>query len=81
MALSRPASVKGYHVIIPVVHVDAGRVHLGQIKGFCPGVNRERCSFYDCFPFEYPTGGVGDFRESCLGIRTFILLWIIFMHI
>ncbi len=32
--------------------------------------NRERCSFYDCFPFEYPTGGVGDFRESCLGIRT-----------
>ena len=32
--------------------------------------NRERCSFYDCFPFEYPTGGVGDYRESCLGIRT-----------
>ncbi|MCM1181797.1 MAG: alpha-galactosidase [Roseburia sp.] len=32
--------------------------------------NRERCSFYDCFPFEYPTGGVGDYRESCLGLRT-----------
>ncbi|MDE6363202.1 MAG: alpha-galactosidase [Lachnospiraceae bacterium] len=32
--------------------------------------NRERCSFYDCFPFEYPTGGVGDYRESCIGIRT-----------
>lgn len=32
--------------------------------------NRERCSFYDCFPFEYPTGGVGDFRESCISVRT-----------
>lgn len=32
--------------------------------------NRERCSFYDCFPFEYPAGGTGDYRESCLGIRT-----------
>lgn len=32
--------------------------------------NRERCAFYDCFPFEYPTGGVGDYRESCLSIRT-----------
>ena len=32
--------------------------------------NRERCSFYDTFPFEYPTGGVGDYRESALSIRT-----------
>lgn len=38
---------------------------------FVPGRNnRERCSFYDCFPFEYPTNGLGDFREGCLGIRT-----------
>lgn len=38
---------------------------------FVPSVNnRERCSFYDCFPFEYPTGGVGDYRESCISIRT-----------
>lgn len=38
---------------------------------FVPSQNdRERNSFYDCFPFEYPTGGVGDYRESCLGIRT-----------
>ena len=28
--------------------------------------NRERCSFYDRFPFEYPTGGVGDYRESAI---------------
>ena len=32
--------------------------------------NRERCSFHDCFPFEYPTGGLGDYRESCFSIRT-----------
>ncbi|MBO5033668.1 MAG: alpha-galactosidase [Lachnospiraceae bacterium] len=32
--------------------------------------NRERCSFYDCFPFEFPTNGVGDYREGCIGIRT-----------
>ncbi len=32
--------------------------------------NRERCSFYDSFSFEYPTGGLGDYRESCLDIRT-----------
>ena len=32
--------------------------------------NRERCSFYDTFPFEYPTAGLGDYRESCLSIRT-----------
>lgn len=42
-----------------------------QEPPFVPSVNnRERCSFYDCFPFEYPTGGVGDYRESCLGIKT-----------
>lgn len=32
--------------------------------------NRERCAFYDAFPFEYPTGGLGDYRESCLSIKT-----------
>lgn len=38
---------------------------------FVPSKNvRERCSFFDCFPFEYPTTGVGDYREGCIGIRT-----------
>ena len=32
--------------------------------------NRERCSFYDVFPFEYPTAGLGDYRESCLCVKT-----------
>lgn len=29
---------------------------------------RDRLSFYDCFPSEYPCGGIGDFRESCLNV-------------
>ena len=37
---------------------------------FTPCVNkREKSSFLDRFPMEYPTGGVGDYRESCLNIR------------
>ena len=32
--------------------------------------NRDRVSFYDSFPMEYPTHGLGDFRESCLQVKT-----------
>lgn len=32
--------------------------------------NRDRVSFLDCFPMEYPTHGLGDFREDCLKVRT-----------
>lgn len=32
--------------------------------------NRERVSFLDCFPMEYPAHGLGDFREDCFSIRT-----------
>ena len=36
-------------------------------KPFVPPQNpRERVSFYDVFPFEYPTWGSGNFREPCL---------------
>lgn len=31
---------------------------------------RDKLSFLDSAPFEYPTGGVGDFREHCLELRT-----------
>ena len=34
-----------------------------------PSIKREKSSFLDRFPMEYPTGGVGDYRESCLNIR------------
>lgn len=37
---------------------------------FTPSVNkREKSAFLDAFPMEYPTGGIGDYRESCLNIR------------
>ncbi len=32
--------------------------------------NRDRLSFYDCFPMEYSTHGIGDFREDCLAVET-----------
>lgn len=32
--------------------------------------NRERLSFYDCFPMEYPTQGIGDYRMNCLQVRS-----------
>lgn len=35
-----------------------------------PSVNkRNKSAFLDSFPMEYPTGGVGDYRESCLNVR------------
>jgi len=38
---------------------------------FLPEKNdRDRSSFFDAFPFEYSSNGVGDFRESSLKIRT-----------
>ena len=32
--------------------------------------NRDKLSFTDCYPMEYPVHGSGDFRESALKIRT-----------
>ena len=37
---------------------------------YTPSVNEgEKASFMDFFPMEYPTGGVSDYRESCLEVR------------
>ena len=37
---------------------------------FVPSVNnRDRVSFLDSFPMEYPAYGLGDYRESCLSIK------------
>lgn len=37
---------------------------------FTPSKNlREKSAFLDFFPMEYPTGGIGDYRESCLDVR------------
>ena len=44
-------------------------LRMGEIP-FTPSVNkREKLSFLDSFPMEYPTGGIGDFRESCLNVK------------
>lgn len=32
--------------------------------------NRERLSFYDALPTEYPGHGIGDLRQSCLSVET-----------
>ena len=32
-------------------------------------MKREKSYFLDIFPMEYPTGGIGDYRESCLNVR------------
>ena len=38
---------------------------------FTPERNtRDRLSFLDSFPMEYPCGGVGDFRESAIVVRS-----------
>ena len=38
---------------------------------FTPDRNaRDKLSFLDSAPMEYPTGGIGDFREHCLEVRT-----------
>ncbi len=37
---------------------------------FLPSKNeRDRVAFYDSCRFEYSTGGIGDFRESCLNVK------------
>ncbi len=46
---------------------DQLRVHEAP---FTPEVNnRDRLSFYDCFPMEYSFHGVGDFRESSIRVK------------
>lgn len=38
---------------------------------YVPSANgRERCAFLDSFPMEYSGNGVGDYRESCIAVRT-----------
>ncbi len=38
---------------------------------FTPETNaREKASFIGCFPQEYPTAGLGDYRETALAVRT-----------
>ena len=44
-------------------------LRLDERPGMPESNPRERASFYDVFPFEYPTWGGGNFREPCLRLR------------
>ncbi|MCC8105601.1 MAG: alpha-galactosidase [Clostridiales bacterium] len=33
-------------------------------------LRREKAGYFDFYPMEYPSVGIGDARESCIGIRT-----------
>ncbi len=33
-------------------------------------LRREKAGYFDFYPMEYPSCGIGDARESCIGIRT-----------
>ncbi len=49
---------------------DAGYLLRTGEAPFTPETNsRDRLSFLDCFPMEYPTGGIGDFRESAIEVK------------
>jgi alpha-galactosidase len=56
------ASLKDYHIRY--------LMRTGE-NPFVPSVNdRDRVSFLDSFAMEYPAHGLGDYRESCISIRT-----------
>lgn len=56
------AAINDYHVSHLLKLDDNPRV---------PSVNnRDRGAFLDSFPMEYPTHGVGDYREACISIET-----------
>lgn len=59
--------------------------HLGETDGYyllrteeppyTPEINgRDKSDFLDSFPMEYPTGGIGDYRESCMNVRSLFMI-------
>ena len=51
-------------------HIDGGYLLRMEEYPYTPERNkREKCVFLESFPMELPSGGIGDFRESCLDIR------------
>ena len=41
---------------------------IGEPPFLPSGNERERCSFMDCAPFEYPTHGLGDYRDDAFSV-------------
>ncbi|MGN0405823.1 MAG: alpha-galactosidase [Bariatricus sp.] len=67
-------SQEGYlgHIYYGKRMINAGGIYLLRMgeHPFTPEENkREKSAFLDTFPMEYPTGGVGDYRESCLNVE------------
>ncbi len=75
----------GYYIALADDEGFAGHVHYGRKLGkqddlvqllkvneypFTPSkLKREKLSFFDAFQWEYPCGGMGDYRESSLDVR------------
>ena len=56
---------------VKITRQEAGYLLRTQEAPFVPSVNnRERTSFLDSFPMEYPGNGLGDYRESAVAVRT-----------
>lgn len=54
-----------------LAHEDVSYLSRTWEAPFTPEKNmRDKLSFLDCAPMEYPTGGIGDFREHALEIET-----------
>lgn len=54
-----------------ITDTDMGYLLKTMEAPYMPSVaNRERVAFSWSFPFEYPTHGLGDMRESCLTVET-----------
>ena len=51
-------------------HNLSGLIRINEYPFGKDGIERERCSFHDMFAHEFPTHGIGDFREDCLSIET-----------
>ena len=72
MGLATEESFLGHIYYGPTVPDDNMRYLLrtGE-KPFTPETApADRCSFFDAFPWEYPTRAGGDFRTPCLSVRT-----------
>jgi alpha-galactosidase len=53
--------------------IDSGLEYLMRVNkpSLLPSQNsRDRVNFLDALPMEYSTHGIGDFRESCFGVRS-----------
>jgi len=45
-------------------------MYMGDMPESAPVVSRDRASFLAAFPKEYPTNGLGDFKEDAIAVRS-----------